>query len=586
MKDMKALNVFAMLFAAACLLVLPGCRNPLEPRDMPANEPETAGTGTLSLTINRQGAERTIRPEISLGDFVEFHLEFLAMCDSGNNDFGVTWTRDYIADGPGTVELNAGTWDLHVTAYIANGEGELLEAARGDLEGIEVVPGDTIDGNLTLFPIAAGRGTFAWDIGFPTSVASAEMEVIRINGDGDTQPKTFNFIGGDTLDDNPGGIELYAGRYRMFFTMYNDRKERAELRAILHIYQNMTSTFDETFTYGHFPVSLLNLILDAWNAASSSWEFAARGISAAHFSLLGIEGIDDDNFAAIVGWFNDLSTAATVPNDLPGLKTLVDAALIGVASTDDDFLDAANYLHRAYAEDAIAGLIENGTDITLDWTDGNAVTVRIGEPVVYEVNIVFSGAILPELTGTVSIIGTAQVGQTLTADTSALGGTGTITFQWLRGATVIGTNSGTYIVQTADLGHAITVTVTRSGNAGSVASDPTAPVNQREDFTISFADFLEVATDIIGPTLRIIGNPEETSRNITVINPAQYDDDSIRWLFDGTRITGDVISGTHGETLTLDSRIHNNRIGTHFVTVVVSKDGVSYSRRIAFMVVP
>ena len=83
---------------------------------------------------------------------------------------------------------------------------------------------------------------------------------------------------------------------------------------------------------------------------------------------------------------------------------------------------------------------------------------------------------LPPLTGTVSITGTAQVGQTLTADTSALEGTGDISFQWRRGDVNIGTNSNTYLVQPEDIGSTITVTVMRTGNSASVTSPPTAVV--------------------------------------------------------------------------------------------------------------
>jgi hypothetical protein len=74
------------------------------------------------------------------------------------------------------------------------------------------------------------------------------------------------------------------------------------------------------------------------------------------------------------------------------------------------------------------------------------------------------------LTGTVTITGTAQVGETLTTNTAALGGSGTISYQWKRGTVNVGTNNNTYVVQTADAGSTITVTVTRSGNSGSVTS--------------------------------------------------------------------------------------------------------------------
>ena len=81
------------------------------------------------------------------------------------------------------------------------------------------------------------------------------------------------------------------------------------------------------------------------------------------------------------------------------------------------------------------------------------------------------------LSGTVTIVGNAEVGQTLTADVSALGGNGIITFQWARGGSIsIGSNENTYIVQTADVGSTITVTVSRSGSVGNITSVPTAVV--------------------------------------------------------------------------------------------------------------
>ncbi|MDR0455735.1 MAG: hypothetical protein LBH20_03515, partial [Treponema sp.] len=81
----------------------------------------------------------------------------------------------------------------------------------------------------------------------------------------------------------------------------------------------------------------------------------------------------------------------------------------------------------------------------------------------------------PRLTGTVSIEGPPEVGQTLTANTASLGGSGTISYQWKRGVDIglnigintdngvyVGENSSTYTVQKADLGYLITVTVTRA----------------------------------------------------------------------------------------------------------------------------
>jgi len=83
---------------------------------------------------------------------------------------------------------------------------------------------------------------------------------------------------------------------------------------------------------------------------------------------------------------------------------------------------------------------------------------------------------LPALTGTVSITGNAVVGETLTANTAGLGGTGTTGYQWRRGTTEIGTNSSTYTVQAGDVGYTITVTVIRAGYSGSETSPSVGPV--------------------------------------------------------------------------------------------------------------
>jgi len=106
-------------------------------------------------------------------------------------------------------------------------------------------------------------------------------------------------------------------------------------------------------------------------------------------------------------------------------------------------------------------------------------------------------------------------------------------------------------------------------------------------FTISFADFFNIDTESIGPTVRIIGTPEETTGRITVVNPEQYDPYSIRWFLEGVEITNpDVIDGGMRETIILDSRLHNDRIRTHRVTVSVRKAGVPFSKVIVFTVVP
>ena len=81
------------------------------------------------------------------------------------------------------------------------------------------------------------------------------------------------------------------------------------------------------------------------------------------------------------------------------------------------------------------------------------------------------------LTGSVSITGVAVVGETLTANTNALGGSGTIFYQWKRnGNNINGATESTYTLRTTDADCTITVTVIRSDNMGSVESDSTSTV--------------------------------------------------------------------------------------------------------------
>jgi len=109
------------------------------------------------------------------------------------------------------------------------------------------------------------------------------------------------------------------------------------------------------------------------------------------------------------------------------------------------------------------------------------------------------GTTEPALTGTVSITGTAEVGQTLTANTSSLGGSGIITFQWMRGGNVVG-SSVTYVLTVADIGSTITVTVARSGYSGSVTSDPTSAVPPILTGTVNISGTTDVGQTLTANT--------------------------------------------------------------------------------------
>jgi len=180
------------------------------------------------------------------------------------------------------------------------------------------------------------------------------------------------------------------------------------------------------------------------------------------------------------------------PPYLSGSISLSGSAMVGQTLTVDtanlEGSGTISYQWRRGGNQNI-GANSNSYNITTDDLNHSiTVTVRrtgnTGSITSAPTNIVTDPS-LPALTGTVTITGTAQVGQILTANTTGLGGSGMISYQWRRDdSDVIGTSSS-YTLQEADVGSTITVTVTRSVNSGSITSAATGVVTI-PTYTITF----------------------------------------------------------------------------------------------------
>jgi hypothetical protein len=122
---------------------------------------------------------------------------------------------------------------------------------------------------------------------------------------------------------------------------------------------------------------------------------------------------------------------------------------------------------------------------------GNTGSVTSTPTIVVPTNI-------QELAGNVAINGTVEVGETLTANITGLTNlSGTPIYQWKRGETVIGLNQNTYQIVSADIGGAIKVMVSSSGNTGSITSTATAAVPQNyETVLISDDSFYSICADL------------------------------------------------------------------------------------------
>jgi len=156
--------------------------------------------------------------------------------------------------------------------------------------------------------------------------------------------------------------------------------------------------------------------------------------------------------------------------------------------------------------------------------------------------------ILPPLTGSVSISGTANVGETLTADIEALGGSGKISFQWrLNGNNINGANGSSYIVPPSDEGSTLTVSAARADNSGEVVSKATTAIIQPVSEIINLPSYTEA-----GGQLQLTGKvlPENASNNV------------ITWSLKDAGSTGAAIYGitlytTYGGTVAITASIPN-----------------------------
>ena len=380
----KLLLVFISVF------IISSCIDPFSAFEFGKHEP---GTGSFLLTINNNTG-RTILPTVVQDMFSSYTLEFTPVGITSNTSFSISRTNENLSV---PVLLNVGTWNLSVTAWLLDEDGNPLLAAQGSLNNIVIANGQNVTNNVILKPITnSGMGTFSWDIDYPENVVSANMKIILLDETNGIQEKIFYFAGNDeTLTDKINSTSLESGFYRVIFTLEDDQGKTAIRSDILHIYRNMESVFSFIFTENLFLKDTLTVILSSWNKGYSQWKLFDNDITAAHFILANIEGVFDDNFDAVADWFEKKIKISAV--NLNELKVLTDFALIGIAGNDKDFRNSSDYIDRPSAEAAISALAANGTSVTFDWEKFTSVNVLIHDQ--FTVQIIFNGEILPPFIG-------------------------------------------------------------------------------------------------------------------------------------------------------------------------------------------
>jgi len=213
--------------------------------------------------------------------------------------------------------------------------------------------------------------------------------------------------------------------------------------------------------------------------------------------------------------------------------------------------------------------------ISFELFQGNVSRTVVSELVLVRNNLTSSKTITlagddlrPMLSGSISIIGTILVGETLNVNTSSLNGVGAISCQWKRNGTAItGATNSNYVITTADIGSTITVTVTRIGYIGDITSPQTAVVPA----LINNITFNSVSGD---------GNATQTTTLLTLtFNQSLTGLTADNIIFETTNIIGTitkgVLSGT-GPSYTLPISGFSSG-GSLTVTVVKSGYNISGS---------
>ena len=263
------------------------------------------------------------------------------------------------------------------------------------------------------------------------------------------------------------------------------------------------------------------------------------------------------------------AVAAAPPenNEATGAPSISGTAQVGETLTvdtsgiaDTDGLENSAFTYQWLADDtAIQGAM--GSSYTLADTDeGKTIKVRVsftddtgnGETLTSTATDAVAAATQPNnpATGAPAINGTAQVGETLTADTSGIGDTDGLTsvtysYQWLAGdSDISGATGSTYTLADADEGKTVTVRVSFTDDGGndetltSAATDAVTaapPENNEATGAPSIS-----GTAQVGETLTADTSGISDADGLTNV---QYE---YQWLADGT-----AIQGATGSTYTL-----------------------------------
>lgn len=481
---------------------------------------EQQGKVVVSFSILESTA-RTIFPQIDLDDVAVYKL-FGGISDATETEL-LEFTNE---DVPVSIGLNPGIWNFTLNAYDEN-DGHLLQ---GSVEDKEITLTGINQVSFFLSPLSGGTGKIQIILNFPE-----EAGITRISVSGDISPENFITIDSDNFVYTKNNVT--TGECFVNFELYQGDVLRTTVSELVLVRKNLTSSKTITLAgddlkpilTGTMSISGVVLVgetliadtndLNGVGSFSYQWKSDETNIDGAINDLYIVQNTDIGKVITVtvtrVDYFGSVTSTPTI-----AVPALVNVTVDNVTG-DGNETQTTTVLTLAFDE-TIAGLSANditittttvtgtmvkgiptasGSNYTLPisgFSSGGTVTVTVTKS---GYNITGSHSVpihcySPPLTGTVGITGTLQTGQVLTADTANLNGTGTITYQWKRGTTIVGTNSSTYTVVAADVGNTFTLTVTRAYYSDSVTSLPmlTGTVNINSTPLLQLSEILTVTT--------------------------------------------------------------------------------------------
>jgi len=267
-----------------------------------------AGLGAVKLNLDN--ITRTIVPGTKVTDFNSFDVQFSPASTGGNGAVALLEENRTPANVGGPYDLSPGKYDITVIGYIGSSSTKAdNEAAEGKVSNItvtvsSVIPTPTIT-LKGLDPVTStGTGTFDWLISNGVSgLTAATMTFTKIAGTG-TAPLPVDLY---TTNQWHGSITNFpAGYYYVDFVL-TAKSTNKTFRHILHIYQNMTSSFEYLFNNDYFTFAQITLPITV--GPFDGKPELKYGISN---TLLAEEGIVTVSFSAAGG--NPASTTITVTN--------------------------------------------------------------------------------------------------------------------------------------------------------------------------------------------------------------------------------------------------------------------------------